>query len=188
MPLLKSETCGNRRGHSGTPLTRHGQTRPLTRICGNSLVAVALAGFAGLTLAGCASQTETLSHTTASIVPAETVSQLPPAAGYQLSATELELDCRKLTGRMAVRIVQVRDFQSRAQTTSLSRGIQSATKPMFGGSSEGIDPDGRHARDLAMLEAYNSRLAEKNCANFDLAAELAPGATEPPRTRLVKQP
>jgi hypothetical protein len=159
--------------------------------CGKRLATAALSAFTAGALAGCASQTEALGPMTASITPqqpAETVSRLPPAAGYQLSAAELEFDCRKLTGRMAVRIVQVRDFQSRAQTTALSRGIQSATKPVFGGSTEGMDPDGRYARDLAMLEAYNRRLEEKSCANFDLAAELAPGATEPPRTRLVKSP
>lgn len=157
------------------------------KLCGKQ---VALAVFAGLLLSGCASQTEGLTPTTGSIVPsqntvvaAETVSRLPSAAGYQLSANELELDCRKLTGRMAVRIVQVRDFQTRSQTTALSRGVQSATKPVFGGSTEGMDPDGRYARDRGMLEAYNRRLEEKNCPNFDLDTELAPDAKDPPRTR-----
>jgi hypothetical protein len=104
-----------------------------------------------------------------------------------MSADELALDCKKLTGRTAVRIVQIRDFQTRTQSTSLSRGIQWAVQPAYGGKGEGSDPDGRYARDRAMLEAYNQRLAEKNCANFDLNAELAPGATEPPRTRPLKK-
>lgn len=149
---------------------------------------VGWAVLATLSLGGCASQSEGIAPPTASIVPAgETVSKLPSAAGYQLSAAELELDCKKLTGRMAVRIVQVRDFQTRRQTTSLSRDMQAATKPVFGGSTEGLDPDGRYARDRGMLEAYNRRLEEKNCANFDLDAELSPNATEPPRTRPVNK-
>jgi hypothetical protein len=111
------------------------------------------------------------------------VSQLPKTAGYQMKPEELELDCRKLTGRMAVRIVQIRDFQARRQTTAVSRTIQSTSTTMLGGSMEGTDPDGRYARDRAMLETYNQRLAEKNCANFDIDAELAPDAKEPPRTR-----
>jgi len=121
---------------------------------------------------------------TASIVPvSETVSKLPAAGGYQLSQDELGLDCKKITGRMAVRIVQIRDFQVRSRTTALSRGMQSATNPVFGGTLEGSDPDGRYARDRAQLEAYNQRLAEKKCPNFDLAAELAPDAKDPPRVR-----
>jgi hypothetical protein len=145
---------------------------------------------AALSLGGCASQSESLSPPTASIVPpnAQTVSKLPSGGGYQLSAAEQDLDCRKLTGRMAVRIVQVRDFQTRRQTTSLSRSMQAATNPVFGGSMEGADPDGRYARDRGMLEAYNQRLAEKNCPNFDLEAELSPDAKDPPRTRSVAKP
>lgn len=104
-----------------------------------------------------------------------------------MTAEEMELDCKKLTGRMAVRIVQVRDFQTRTQSTSLSRSIQTAVKPAYGGSGEGTDPDGRYARDRAMLDAYNQRLAEKNCANFDLNAELDPNAKDPPRTRPLKK-
>ena len=53
-----------------------------------------------------------------------------------------------------------------------ARGVQSVATPIFGGTTVGIDPDGQHQRDLAMLEAYNSQLARKNCKTFDLAAEL----------------
>ncbi|WP_156827495.1 hypothetical protein [Hyphomicrobium zavarzinii] len=144
---------------------------------------------AALLLGACASQSESLAPTITSALPSgETVSKLPPPGGYQLTDADLELDCRKLTGRMAVRIVQIRDFQTRRQTTALSRGIQSATTPVFGGTSVGADPDGRYARDRAQLEAYNKRLEEKKCPSFDLEAELNPAAKDPPRTRLVKQP
>jgi hypothetical protein len=137
-------------------------------------------------VSACASQTADLAPPASSLT-AETVTRLPSGGGYTLTAEEMGLDCRKLTGRMAVRIVQVRDFQTRTQTTSLSRGIQTAMKPAYGGHGEGTDPYGRYARDRAQLEAYNQRLAEKNCANFDLDAELAPGAKDPPRTRPLKK-
>ncbi|MGE0022090.1 MAG: hypothetical protein AB7S70_00475 [Hyphomicrobium sp.] len=143
------------------------------------------AGLASLAMSACASQSGMIAPPGGPV--AETVARLPSSGAYALSPEELALDCRKLTGRMAVRIVQIRDFQSRAQTTSLSRGIQSASKPAFGGSGEGSDPEGRYARDRAQLTAYNARLAEKNCANFDLDAELAPGAKDPPRTRKVNR-
>lgn len=143
------------------------------------------AALAAMLLGACASQTGAIAPPASPV--AETVTRLPSAGGYTLTADEMALDCKKLTGRMAVRIVQVRDFQTRSQATSLSRGIQSAVKPAWGGSGEGTDPSGRYARDRAMLEAYNQRLAEKNCANFDLDAELDPNAKEPPRTRRLKK-
>lgn len=113
----------------------------------------------------------------------QTVSRLPSSGSYQLSADELALDCKKLTGRTAVRIVQIRDFQTRTQATALARGVQTAWMPANGGKGAGSDPDGRYAHDRAQLEAYNQRLAEKNCPNFDLTAELNPAAKDPPRTR-----
>jgi hypothetical protein len=139
-------------------------------------------------LGACASQTAGIAPPTSSVTPAaETVTRLPSAGGYALSAEEQALDCRKLTGRMAVRIVQIRDFQTRTQATSLSRSLQVAAKPVYGGSGEGSDPYARYTRDRAQLEAYNQRLAEKNCPNFDLEAELAPGAKDPPHTRPLKK-
>jgi len=142
---------------------------------------VAWAGLASLVVSACASQSGMIASPAGSV--GETVDRLPPSGAYALTPEELALDCRKLTGRMAVRIVQIRDFQSRTQATSLSRGFQAAAKPVYGGSGEGSNPEGRYARDRAQLAAYNERLAEKKCANFDLDAELAPGAKDPPRTR-----
>lgn len=132
-------------------------------------------------------ETASTSIQVAETQPSETVSRLPPPSAYQLTPEEQGLGCKKLTGRMAVRIVQIRDYQTRSQTSQLARSLQTATKPMFGGSGEGSDPEGRHARDVAQLHAYNQRLAEKKCPDFDLEKELAPGATELPRTRPVKK-
>lgn len=153
---------------------------------------------ATLSLSACASQSGDLAGgpiappaapvvetASTSVQVAETVSRLP--SGYQLTKEEQELPCKKLTGRMAVRIVQIRDYQTRNQTSQLARSLQAATKPLYGGSGEGSDPEGRHARDVAILHAYNQRLAEKKCPDFDLDKELAPGATELPRTRPVKK-
>lgn len=150
-----------------------------------SLAVLAAQLLASLVLAGCASQSGGIAPVATPV--GETVTRLPPAGGYTLTADELALDCKKLTGRMAVRIVQVRDFQTRSQASSVARGIQTAMQPAWGGSGVGSDPQSRYARDRAMLQAYNQRLAEKNCANFDLNAELDAGAKGPPRTRSVKQ-
>ena len=95
------------------------------------------------------------------------------AAGhYQLSKAELELDCGKLTGRMQVRILQLRDYQERSKASSVSRLAQQALTPIYGGTARGADPDAEYRRDVAILHAYNRRLAEKKCPAFDLEAEL----------------
>lgn len=93
------------------------------------------------------------------------------AGGYALTDEEKGLDCRRLTGRMKIRIIQIRDYHARAKTSELSRTLQAA-QTNFGASATGSDPDGEYARDRAMLEAYNKQLAAKNCATLDLAAEL----------------
>lgn len=95
------------------------------------------------------------------------------AGGYQLSSKELGYDCKKLTGAMQVRILQVRGYETREKTTAASRAMQSITTPIFGGTTQGMDPDGQYRRDLAMLHAYNARLAQKGCKTFDIDAELA---------------
>ncbi len=102
-------------------------------------------------------------------------------SAYKMAPEDLALDCRKLTGRMAIRIRQVRASQTETKTSGLSRGLQQAATPFIGGTTRGINPEGDTARDVGLLTAYNARLAEKNCPVFDLDAQLKPGATEAPR-------
>jgi len=96
-----------------------------------------------------------------------------PAAGYQLSEEELKYDCRKLTGLIQIRILQMRGYDANKKASTAARNMQAVATPIFGGTREGLDPDGQHHKDLAMLEAYNQRLASKNCKTFNLQAELA---------------
>jgi hypothetical protein len=127
---------------------------------------LALALTAELVLAGCASGP--------SEEPPSLVSDMPASdpSVYQLSEQELKYDCKKLTGAMQVRILQIRDYDSSKRATMAARGVQSVATPIFGGTTEGLNPEGQHRRDIAMLEAYNRRLAEKNCRTYDLDAEL----------------
>jgi hypothetical protein len=99
---------------------------------------------------------------------------MQPDGTYKLSAAELELSCKKLTGRAFVRILQIRDHQISQQATPVARGAQQIVTPIFGGSRHGIDPDADYRRDRAMIEAYNQRLGEKRCKVFDLVKELQP--------------
>ncbi len=100
---------------------------------------------------------------------------LAPGAGsnvYQLSAAERKYNCKKLTGVMQVRILQVRAQKGRDSSSAFARGMQSVVRPVFGGTTAGENPDAEFAQDLALLEAYNTQLAAKKCRTFDLDAEL----------------
>jgi hypothetical protein len=107
---------------------------------------------------------------------------------YQLSEKELKYDCKKLTGVMQVRILQIRDYDPSQKASLVARGVQSVATPIWGGTTAGVDPDGQYRKDLAMLEAYNSRLASKNCKTFDLAAELkSRGPNDMPAPQVSKK-
>jgi hypothetical protein len=101
--------------------------------------------------------------------------------GYMLTPEDLKLDCKKLTGKIQVGILQLRSEQSLPKTSELARGLQQAATPFVAGTNRGINPEGDQARALTQLKAYNGRLAAKNCAVYDLEAELKPGATNTPR-------
>ncbi len=109
---------------------------------------------------------------------------------YQMSTQELGYSCQKLKGVMQVRLLQVRNYKSSNDASSVARGMQSVATPIFGGTTVGIDPARQHRQDLAMLEAYNHRLAAKKCKTFDLAAELKrpAGADMPAPTGAKKRP
>jgi hypothetical protein len=109
--------------------------------------------------------------------PPSLVSESPlagdaPPSAYQLSEREQKYDCKKLTGVMQVRLLQVRDYEQSSKPTLAARGMQTVATPIWGGTTTGMDPDGQHRKDLAMLQAYNAQLAAKNCKTFDLDAEL----------------
>jgi hypothetical protein len=124
--------------------------------------------------------------------PPSLVSDQPPLANdasalsdYQLSEDEKKYDCKKLTGKIQVRLMQVRGYDTRLKASSLARTTQSVTTPIFGGTKEGLDPDGQYRKDRAMLEAFNRELAYKKCKTFDIEAELkrTEGTPEPIPTK-----
>lgn len=140
----------------------------------SALQLVPALAFVGLALAGCASAGDTLQ--VSSVGPG---GQPPPsgqgqvtAVGYTMTDEEKGLDCKKLTGRMQVRILQIRDFNAREQTSTVSHMLQQGATALFGGTKEGVAPAQRYAHDRAVLEAYNQQLASKGCRTFDLDAEL----------------
>ncbi|HPG89328.1 MAG TPA: hypothetical protein PLD46_06715 [Hyphomicrobium sp.] len=102
------------------------------------------------------------------------VSGTASKAGYVLSADEQALECKQLTGRMQIRILELRDYNERNRTTLVSRALQTGSTAVFGGPKAGLDPDGTYARDRAALEAYNHQLEAKGCKTYDLESQLQP--------------
>jgi hypothetical protein len=97
-----------------------------------------------------------------------------PGEAYQLTADELKLDCKRINGKMQVRILQIRDQRERTLTSGTAQVIQRTIVPVLGGSPYGARPEDDFARDRAWLEAFNAQLAAKNCATYNLDNELQP--------------
>lgn len=139
------------------------------------LRAMMVAALASALVCGCASAPADIKPNLVADTPASSdgvVTGALPAGGYQLSEEELKYDCKKLTGTMQIRILQIRGYDSNKKASAAARGLQTWATPIWGGTKEGVDPDGQYRKDLAMLEAYNRQLAAKKCKTFDLAAEL----------------
>ncbi|CAA2138654.1 hypothetical protein HYPP_01066 [Hyphomicrobium sp. ghe19] len=83
-----------------------------------------------------------------------------------------KLNCKQISGRMQVRILQLRGFADRKQASGLARGIQAGMAATFGNLSHGTDPQGAYAEDIKSLQAYNQRLVAMGCKSYDLDSEL----------------
>jgi hypothetical protein len=103
------------------------------------------------------------------------------AGSYALSEQEQKLNCKQLTGSIAIKIIQMREAGSRVRPSSLAAFAQGATRPTAAGPGYGADIETDLRNDRARLEALNRQLAAKSCPAFDLEAELRPGNTTPPR-------
>jgi hypothetical protein len=147
---------------------------PIPARANRTIVLAALLALNGAIAGGCA---QSGAQSLAPQVGQKAPDTYKPGQAYQLSKEELALDCKRLTGRMQIRILQARDASVRGGGTMAARGLQSVTTPIFGGTLHGADPAADFARDRAMLEAMNKQLAAKNCATFDLDAELQPRAS-----------
>jgi hypothetical protein len=103
------------------------------------------------------------------------------AGAYTLTDQERQLDCKRLTGSVSIKILQMRDAGNRAKPSAIAATAQATAQPLIGGSTYGYDLSADLKRDRARLEALNAQLASKRCPTFDLDAELKPGNTNPPR-------
>ena len=120
-------------------------------------------------LAGCASS---------GIVNDIQTSTVPRQVGtngtYTLSKVERELPCNKINGRIQLRILHLRHLDGGDKPSQISQSMRETTNSIgvWSAPNSAATPVTRK-RDLALLEAYNRRLAELNCPTFDIKADLA---------------
>ncbi len=114
-------------------------------------------GFAGL--AGCAGNVA--SGGDAGLLP----------QGYSLSAEEKALDCRRLTGRIQVRLLALRGDEYKVQPSATAQSMRSATSAALG-TDTAKNAAVRTSTDRPVLDAYNTRLVELGCPSFDIGKEL----------------
>ena len=124
-----------------------------------------------------------------SVLPGCAGSGGPQVQPYTLTAEEQGLDCRRLTGRMQVRLLSLRGADYKVAPTGTSATVRSAASSAFmTGTSENAER--RAAMDRPVLESYNRRLVELGCPSFDLDKELAarPSAPSPAPTIPASKP
>ena len=90
---------------------------------------------------------------------------------YTLSAEEKALDCRRLTGRVQVRLLALRGEDYKAQPSAAAQSMRSATSAALG-TNTAKNAATRTATDRPVLDAYNARLVELGCPSFDIGKEL----------------
>lgn len=154
----------------------------MTAVTPTSSVLTALAACILSALTGCAANNLEPVTAAAGFVPAASGDgniQTVAATGYERTAEEHDYDCKRLTGRLQIRILELRSRLSDVQTSALSRSLNTAGSGAFGGTHFGLDPKSDRVHDIAQIKAFNDELMAKKCRSFDLAKALT-GTDLPP--------
>jgi hypothetical protein len=102
-----------------------------------------------------------------------TTSSTTPAGQVPTRSDLDALDCRRINGRMQVRILQIRDRLGERQNPVYA-ALQSAMNVFQASNAPPTKLDRATQHDVAVLKAQNAALERKGCARFDLAQELQP--------------
>ncbi len=102
-----------------------------------------------------------------------------------LTQQEALADCKRMAGQMQVRILENRSGGAVTQSSGVAQGLQQAITPIFGGTQHGADAAGDVSRDITKLKTMNQILISRNCAYYDLDAELKKEKTAP-TPRLIR--
>ena len=93
---------------------------------------------------------------------------------YVLNSEELALPCNKLKGRIQLRILEVRDRSLKARTSIVANSMQWAANTSGMVHEKGSKTNPGTVQDMIVLTAYNKRLSELGCENYDIETELDP--------------
>ena len=133
-------------------------------------------------LSGCATQSFT-----PAIVKSGLSSDIAKNGTYALNSDELDLSCNKLKGRIQLRVLEVRDRSLKQNPTLLSTYLQQTAGNMqqivnnfqtdstnkTGDTAASQERDNIDTvQDLAVLTAYNQRLGQLGCDQYDILTEL----------------
>ena len=120
-------------------------------------------------LTGCASS-GIVSDIQTSTVPR----QVGTNGTYQLTKEERALPCSKLNGRIQLRILHLRHLDRGDKPSQISQSMRQTTNSIgvWNAPNSSAAPKTR-ARDIALLQSYNRRLAELKCPTFDIKTDLA---------------
>lgn len=114
-----------------------------------------------------------------------TAAEQAAVASGALTAKDAQLNCKRMAGRMQIRILELRGGGVQHKGSGAAQGMQSVLTPIFGGTKRGADAPGDRTRDLAALKAMNEILISRNCPRYDLDGELAKGQ-DAPTPRLIR--
>ena len=72
-----------------------------------------------------------------------------------------------------MRILAIRHANAQSNPSIVAQGLRSAAEGVGLWSQTAADPAASQSRDVALVRAYNRRLAELRCPTYDLKAELS---------------
>lgn len=135
-----------------------------------------------LLLAGCAAAApgyEPLSKSNMKRMEAEAKAPPPsggfvPGAGYVLTDEEKRYDCRKLSSRIQIGILRLRDAHLRPPPSAVSevgKQVSTIISPQL--KYKGLPTA---SEERMRLDAYNKALAEKRCRTFDIDGQIKAGS------------
>ncbi|HVZ04504.1 hypothetical protein [Hyphomicrobium sp.] len=93
-------------------------------------------------------------------------------SGWQPRLDDKKMNCKQLSGRVQVLILQLRGSSGQKKASGFSLGLHSAFASTVGTTATGSDPDSDNAADMRKLKDYNQRLIAMNCRSYDLNYEL----------------
>jgi hypothetical protein len=111
--------------------------------------------------------------------PSSAAAEQAAVAKGVLSDGEVKLDCKRMAGRMKIRILELRGGGTVRKGSGTAQGMQSVLVPIFGGTQRGADASADNQRDVAKLDAMNAILIARKCPYYDLERELAKDHSAP---------